>query len=60
MLIIKKDNYAPFHCKTIKFLDLIKDLEMFTGLKQNRVHLNYKLLDHQNIFTNEFTYFMKI
>jgi hypothetical protein len=59
MLITKKSNQTNY-CKTINFMDLFKDLEMFTGLKQNRVYLNYKLLDHQNIFTNEFTHFLKI
>jgi hypothetical protein len=59
MNIIKKDNYAPFNCKEITFNDLVNDLEL-TGKKQNRIRLNYKLLNKERICTTQFTYSLKI
>jgi hypothetical protein len=60
MDIIKKDNYAPFNESRINFIQFAREVEHYTGCKQNRSRLNFRLLDHQNIFTTEFTYFLKI
>ena len=59
MLITKYDNNSN-HSHTIKFKQLVNDLELFTGRKQNRIKLNYRLLNNENIYLNEFTYFNKI
>ena len=58
MLIVKrnKDN----RCETIKFNEFVNDLELTEKKKQNRVCLNYRLLNHENIFVNDFTYFLKL
>lgn len=58
MLITKKNN-NNHHTKTISFNRLIDDLEC-TGIKQNRINLNYRLLNHENIYYNDYTYFIKI
>ncbi len=54
MLIVKKDKSN--HHKTISFNQLVDELEA-TGQKQNRPKLNYRLLNNEDIFFNEFTYF---
>ena len=59
MLITKHDNNSNKH-KTINFTQLVNDLELFTGRKQNRINLNYRLLNHESIFVNDFTYFLKL
>ena len=59
MLITKHDNNSNHH-KTINFIQLVKDLELFTGKAQNRIQLNYRLLNNENIYINDFTYFNKI
>ena len=59
MLITKHDNNSNKH-KTINFTQLVNELELFTGLKQNRISLNYRLLNNENIYCNDFTYFNKI
>jgi len=59
MLITKYDNNSN-HTHTIKFNQLIDDLELFTGRKQNRIKLNYRLLSNESIYCNDFTYFNKI
>jgi len=59
MLITKHDNNSNKH-KTINFTQLVNDLELFTGRKQNRINLNYRLLNNENIYCNDFTYFNKI
>ena len=58
MLITKKNN-SDYH-KTINFTQLVNELELFTGKKQNRIKLNYRLLNNENIYCNDFTYFNKI
>lgn len=58
MLITKRDNFN--HHKTIKFNQLIDDLELFTGKKQNRTKLCYRLLSNETLYCNKFTYFNKI
>ena len=58
MLITKKNN-SDYH-KTINFTQLVNELELFTGRKQNRIKLNYRLLSNENIYCNDFTYFNKI
>lgn len=57
---ISKLNNNSNRYKTINFDQLINDLELFTGKKQDRIKLNYTLLKHENIYYNEFTYFIKI
>jgi len=59
MLITKRNNNSN-HIHTISFTQLINDLELFTGRKQNRIKLNYRLLNNENIYVNDFTYFNKI
>ena len=59
MLITKRSNNSNKH-KTINFNQLVNDLELFTGLKQNRISLNYRLLNNENVYCNDFTYFNKI
>ena len=59
MLITKRNNNSNMY-KTIDFLQLVRDLELFTGKKQNRINLNYRLLNNENIYCNEFSYFNKI
>lgn len=56
MLIVKKDKSN--HHKTISFDQLVDELEA-TGKKQNRLKLNYRLLNNEDIYLNEFTYFNK-
>ena len=58
MLITKRNN-SDYH-KTINFIQLVNELELFTGRKQNRIKLNYRLLNNENIYCNDFTYFNKI
>ncbi len=59
MLITKRNNNSN-HTKTISFVQLIDDLELFTGRKQNRLKLNYRLLSNESIYCNDFTYFNKM
>jgi len=59
MQITKKHNNSN-RTKTISFNHLISDLELSTGKKQNRINLNYRLLNHENLYYNDFTYFIKI
>ncbi len=58
MLIVKKskDN----RCRVLKFNEFINDVEHFNKIKANRINLNYRLLNHENIFCNDFTYFLKL
>ena len=58
MLITKHDNSNNAH--TIKFNQLVNELELYTGKKQNRIKLNYRLLNQENIYCNEFTYFRRL
>lgn len=58
MQITKK--HKSNRCKTISFIHLINDLELFIGKKQNRVNLNYRLLNHEQLYANDYTYFIKI
>jgi hypothetical protein len=58
MLIVKHDNSNKYD--TIKFNQLINELELFTGVKQNRINLNYRLLNNESIYINDFTYFNRI
>ena len=59
MLITKKhDNSNRYD--TINFNHLISDLELSTGKKQNRIKLNYRLLNNESIINNDYTYFKKI
>ena len=57
---ITKHNNNSNRYKTINFNQLINDLELSTGKKQNRIKLNYRLLQHENIYLNDYTYFIKI
>ena len=59
MLKTKHNNNSDYH-KTINFTQLVNELELFTGRKQNRINLNYRLLSNENIYCNNFTYFNKI
>jgi len=59
MQITKKHNNSN-HRKTINFNRLISDLELFTGIKQNRIDINYRLLKHEQLYANDYTYFIKI
>ena len=59
-MLITKHNNNSNHNKTISFTQLVNDLELFTGKKQNRIKLNYRLLNNENIYCNNFTYFNKI
>lgn len=59
MQITKKHNNSN-RCKTINFNHLISELELHTGKKQNRISLNYTLLNHEHIYANDYTYFIKI
>ena len=58
MLIIKNGTSNKYD--TIKFNDFINDLELFTGKKCNRVKLNYRLLNNENININDTIYNKKI
>jgi hypothetical protein len=60
MDIIKKSNSTPFNYERINFLQFAREIEHYTGYKQSRKRLNFRLLNHENIFTNQFTYFLKI
>jgi len=44
---IKKYNNNSNRSQTISFTQLINDLELFTGKKQNRIKLNYRLLNKE-------------
>jgi len=57
---IKKYNNNSNHSQTISFIQLINDLELFTGKKQNRIKLNYRLLNNECIKINDNEYFKKI
>ncbi len=57
---ITKHNNNSNRYKTINFNHLISDLELYTGIKQNRVSLNYRLLNHEQLCANDYTYFIKI
>lgn len=57
---ITKVNKLTNDVKTVNFNHLISDLELHTGTKQNRIDINYRLLKHENIYANDFTYFIKI
>ena len=57
---ITKHNNNSNHYKTISFIQLIRDLELFTGKKQNRIKLNYRLLNNESIKLNDNEYFKKI
>lgn len=59
MLITKKHNNSN-STDTINFNHLISDLELSTGKKQNRIDLNYRLLNHEQLYANDYTYFIKI
>ena len=59
MLIKKHDNNSN-NTHTIKFKDFVSQLELLTGVKQNRISLNYRLLNNESIFVNDFTYFNRI
>ena len=59
MQITKKNNNSNRY-KTINFNRLISELELSTGKKQNRINLNYRLLNHEQLYSNDFTYFIKI
>jgi len=56
---IKKYNNNSNHSQTISFTQLVKDLELFTGKKQNRIKLNYRLLNNECIKINDNEYFKK-
>ena len=58
MLIVKKSKDNK--CKVLKFNEFINDIESHEKRKQNRVSLNYRLLNHEAIFVNDFTYFLKL
>jgi len=57
---ISKHNNNSNTDKTISFIQLINDLELFTGYKQNRIKLNYRLLNNECIKLNDNEYFKKI
>ena len=58
MLIIKHGTSNKYD--TIKFNDFINTYEKFTGIKVNRVKLNYRLLNNENININDTIYNKKI
>jgi len=58
MQIKKYDNNSNRY-QTISFTQLINDLELFTGKKQNRIKLNYRLLNNECIKINDNEYFKK-
>ena len=58
MLITKRSNSNKYD--TIKFNDFIDTYEKFTGAKVNRVKLNYRLLNNENIKINDTIYNKKI
>lgn len=59
MLISKLNNNSNRY-KIINFDRLVNDLELSTGRKQNRIKLNYRLLNHEQLYNNDFAYFIKI
>ncbi len=59
MQITKKHNNSNRY-NTINFNHLISDLELSTGIKQNRIDINYRLLNHEQLYVNDYTYFIKI
>ena len=58
MLIIKHDKSNKYD--TIKFNEFIDTYEKFTGVKVNRVKLNYRLLNNESININDTMYNKKI
>ena len=58
MLIIKHSKSNKYD--TIKFNEFINEYELFTGLKCNRVKLNYRLLNNDTIKINDTMYNKKI
>ena len=58
MLIVRKNKDNK--CKVLKFNEFVNDLELHEKRKQNRIYLNYRLLNHESIFVNDFTYFLKL
>ena len=58
MLIIKHGKSNKYD--TIKFNDFINEYELFTGVKVNRVKLNYRLLNNECIKINDTIYNKKI
>ena len=54
MLITKRSNSNKYD--TIKFNEFINEYELFTGLKCNRVKLNYRLLNNECIIVNDTMY----
>ncbi len=59
-MLITKHNNNSNNTHTIKFNQFVTELELFTGKKQNRINLNYRLLNNESIFVNDFTYFNRI
>ena len=59
-MLITKHNNNSNNTHTIKFKDFVSQLELYTGVKQNRISLNYRLLNNESIFVNDFTYFNRI
>ena len=57
---ITKHNNNSNRYKIINFTQLIDDLELSTGKKQNRISLNYRLLNNESIINNNHTYFKNI
>ena len=57
---ITKKHINSNRYKTINFNHLIVDLELHTGTKQNRTGINYRLLNHEQLCANDYTYFIKI
>jgi len=57
---IKKYNNNSNRSQTVSFIQLIRDLELFTGHTQNRIKLNYRLLNNECIKINDNEYFKKI
>ena len=54
MLITKRSNSNKYD--TIKFNDFVHTYEKFTGVKVNRVKLNYRLLNNECIIVNDTMY----
>jgi hypothetical protein len=59
MLIVKK-SIKDNECKVLKFNEFISEIEYFNKIKANRINLNFRLLNHENIFVKDFTYFLKL
>ena len=58
MLITKQDKNHNYH--TLKFNEFVNELESYHKKKQNRINLNFRLLNQENIYCNEFTYFRRL